>query len=57
MSEDRIRGLVIEDSPSDAQLLCESLQDYPLQQFDMDCDSLVLVSCIFCSLLNLSSCQ
>ncbi len=30
---DRIQVLLVEDSPSDAQLLCEFLQDYPPQKF------------------------
>jgi PAS domain S-box-containing protein len=33
MSKGRIRVLLVEDSPSDAQLLCESLQDHALQKF------------------------
>ncbi len=37
MSRDRIRVLVVEDSPSDVRLLCESLQGYPHQQFDIEC--------------------
>jgi len=32
-SENRIRVLLVEDSPSDAQLLCELLQDYAAQRF------------------------
>jgi DNA-binding NarL/FixJ family response regulator len=36
MSKDRIRVLLVEDSPSDAQLLCESLGDYPLQRFEIE---------------------
>ena len=35
-NEDRIKVLLVEDSPSDAQLLCEFLQDYPLQRFAME---------------------
>jgi PAS domain S-box-containing protein len=34
-NEDRINVLLVEDSPSDAQLLCEFLQDYPPQRFAM----------------------
>jgi PAS domain S-box-containing protein len=33
MSKDCVRVLLVEDSPSDARLLCEALQDYPLQRF------------------------
>jgi CheY-like chemotaxis protein len=36
MNEDRVRVLLVEDSPSDAQLLCESLEDYPLQKFEIE---------------------
>ena len=35
-NEDRIEVLLVEDSPSDAQLLCELLQDYPLQRFAIE---------------------
>jgi PAS domain S-box-containing protein len=35
-NEDRIKVLLVEDSPSDAQLLGELLQDYPLQRFAME---------------------
>ncbi len=34
MSKDCIRVLLVEDSPSDARLLCEALEDYPLQRFE-----------------------
>jgi len=36
MSKDIVRVLLVEDSPSDARLLCEALQDYPLQQFAIE---------------------
>ena len=36
MHEDRVQVLLVEDSPSDAQLLCESLRDYPLQKFEIE---------------------
>ena len=35
-NEDRIEVLLVEDSPSDAQLLCELLQDYPPQRFAIE---------------------
>ena len=35
-NEDRTRVLLVEDSPSDAQLLCELLQDYPPQRFAIE---------------------
>jgi DNA-binding NarL/FixJ family response regulator len=35
-NEDRIRVLLVEDSPSDAQLLCELLQDYAPQEFALE---------------------
>ncbi|MCL5280948.1 MAG: response regulator [Planctomycetes bacterium] len=35
-NEDRIRVLLVEDSPSDAQLLCELLRDYPPQRFAIE---------------------
>ncbi len=35
-NEDRIRVLLVEDSPSDARLLCEFLQDYPPQKFAIE---------------------
>ena len=35
-NENRIQVLLVEDSPSDAQLLCELLQDYPQQMFAME---------------------
>jgi DNA-binding NarL/FixJ family response regulator len=34
--EDCIRVLLVEDSPSDGQLLCELLQDYPPQRFALE---------------------
>jgi two-component system sensor histidine kinase UhpB len=36
MSKDIVRVLLVEDSPSDARLLCESLEDYPLQRFEIE---------------------
>lgn len=36
MSKDIVRVLLVEDSPSDARLLCEALQNYPLQQFEIE---------------------
>jgi PAS domain S-box-containing protein len=36
MSKEIVRVLLVEDSPSDARLLCESLEDYPLQGFVVD---------------------
>jgi PAS domain S-box-containing protein len=36
MSKDCVRVLLVEDSPSDARLLCEALQDYPLQKFEIE---------------------
>jgi PAS domain S-box-containing protein len=35
-NEDRIEVLLVEDSPSDAQLLCEFLHDYPPQRFAIE---------------------
>ncbi|MCU0917000.1 MAG: response regulator [Planctomycetes bacterium] len=35
-NKDRIRVLLVEDSPSDAQLFCELLQDYAPQRFVME---------------------
>jgi PAS domain S-box-containing protein len=35
-NEDRIEVLLVEDSPSDAQLLCELLQGYPPQMFAIE---------------------
>ncbi len=35
-NEDCIRVLLVEDSPSDARLLCELLQDYPPQKFAIE---------------------
>ncbi|MCX5643340.1 MAG: PAS domain S-box protein [Phycisphaerae bacterium] len=35
-NEDRIEVLLVEDNPSDAELLCEFLQDYPPQKFAME---------------------
>jgi PAS domain S-box-containing protein len=34
--KDSVRVLLVEDSPSDAQLLCESLGAYPLQEFAIE---------------------
>jgi PAS domain S-box-containing protein len=34
--KDSVRVLLVEDSPSDAQLLCESLGAYPLQEFTIE---------------------
>jgi len=34
--KDSVRVLLVEDSPSDAELLCESLRDYPLQNFAIE---------------------
>ncbi len=36
MSKDCVRVLLVEDSPSDALLLCESLENYPLQKFEIE---------------------
>ncbi len=36
MSKDIVRVLLVEDSPSDARLLCESLEGYPLQRFAVE---------------------
>ena len=36
MNDDRVRVLLVEDSPSDVRLLCESLEDYPLQEFEIE---------------------
>jgi PAS domain S-box-containing protein len=36
MSKDCVRVLLVEDSPSDAQLLCESLENYSLQKFEIN---------------------
>ncbi|MCL5279601.1 MAG: response regulator [Planctomycetes bacterium] len=36
MSKDIVRVLLVEDSPSDARLLCESLEDYPQQRFGVE---------------------
>ena len=36
MSKDIVRVLLVEDSPSDARLLCESLEDYALQRFAVE---------------------
>jgi PAS domain S-box-containing protein len=36
MSKDIVRVLLVEDSPSDARLLRESLEDYPLQRFAVE---------------------
>ncbi len=36
MSKEIVRVLLVEDSPSDAHLLCEALQDYRLQQFEVE---------------------
>jgi DNA-binding response OmpR family regulator len=36
MSRDCIRLLLVEDNPSDARLLCEALEDYPLQKFEIE---------------------
>jgi PAS domain S-box-containing protein len=35
-NEELIKVLLVEDSPSDAQLLCELLQDYPPQKFAIE---------------------
>jgi len=35
-NEDHVRVLLVEDSPSDAQLLCEFLQEYPPQRFEIE---------------------
>jgi PAS domain S-box-containing protein len=35
-NEDRIEVLLVEDNPSDAELLCEFLQDYPPQKFAIE---------------------
>jgi PAS domain S-box-containing protein len=34
--KDSVRVLLVEDSPSDAELLCESLREYPLQTFQIE---------------------
>jgi len=36
MSKDIVGVLLVEDSPSDARLLREALQDYPLQRFEIE---------------------